>query len=69
MCRSTAPSSADPPPIRRVGSVCAQREHGFGHPVDHAQKRAADALRQRLASFPITHCRDRDTDPPREFGL
>ena len=86
MRRSTAPPSAEPPPMpyfamkskarseplwigcehstgsrfwiffffkkkkkffseRRVGSACAQREHGFRHPVDHAQKRACGALR------------------------
>jgi hypothetical protein len=47
----------------------AEREHGFRHSVDYAQKRAGHALWEEFASFPIAHCRDRYTDLPRELGL
>ena len=50
-------------------SACAQRVHGFRHPVDHAQKGAGRTFRQELSLFPTAHCRDRYADPAREFGL
>jgi hypothetical protein len=35
-------------PRNRGGLARAQREHGFRHPVDHAQKGAGRALRHEL---------------------
>jgi hypothetical protein len=52
-----------------VGSAGAQREHGFWHSVDHAQKGAGRTLRHQLTLFPTAHCRDRYTDPARKFSL
>src|SRR5882757_2923062 len=79
---SPAFARAGPPPSRGqalepvnrlavalAGLTRAQREHGFRHPVDHAQKRAGRTLRQQLPLFPTAHCRDRYADPARELGL
>src|ERR1700730_17766795 len=79
---SPAFARAGPPPSRGqalepvnrlavalAGLTRAEREHGFRHPVDHAQKRGGRALRQQLPLFPPAHCRDRYADPARELGL
>src|SRR3984893_5424079 len=79
---SPAFARAGPPPSRGqalepvnrlavalAGLTRAQREHGFRHPVDHAQKGAGRTLRQQLPLFPTAHCRDRYADPARELGL
>ena len=55
--------------VALAGLTRAQREHGFRHPIDHAQKRAGRTLRQQLPLFPTAHCRDRYADPARELGL
>jgi hypothetical protein len=55
--------------VALAGLTRAQREHGFRHPIDHAQKGAGRTLRQQLPLFPTTHCRDRYADPARELGL
>jgi hypothetical protein len=61
-------------PINRLavplaGLTRAQREHGFRHPVDHAQKGAGRTLRQRLPLFPTAHRRNGYANPARELGL
>lgn len=53
----------------RGGSARTQREHGFRHSVDHAQKSAGRTLRHEPALFPTAHRRDRYADLARELGL
>jgi hypothetical protein len=66
-------SAAGPVRGRRVGiaggSARTQREHGFRHSVDHAQKGASRTLRRELTLLPTTHRRNRYADPARKLGL
>jgi hypothetical protein len=61
------------PPVRSnpyfYSLARTQREHGFRHSVDHAQKGAGRTLRHELAVFPVTYLRDRYADPARKLGL
>ena len=67
--RGQALEPVDRRAVALAGLTRAQREHGFRHPVDHAQKGAGRTLRQQLPLFPTAHCRDRYADPARELGL